>query len=289
MILEVSVVGRRSYSFSLDLPGRNAIKQYIRFSLPLLPNSIIIRLNNSIAKMVLSYYGDLSGLGIISMGTNLANVFGLFTSAFAVYWSSFMYENYQKEQKMIREIHNYCMLISIVLISSIMIFQDVLYLLLGSQYRVSQSYFMLIMLSPIQVLICETTSYGINISRRTYISMVISLITCAVNFGVCYFLYPFLGGLAMAIGIAMSAVFQIIFRTLFGQMYYVSIKSRWQTITSFIIIISIPILNTWVFDILNIRVIVALLALGMSGIIFGREIGNAFMIIINIIHSQKNI
>lgn len=279
--LEVLFVGRRYYKPDFHFPDMEGNIKYLKFSLPLLPNDIAVVLNNSAAKFLLSFYGDFSSLGIISMGTNLANTFNLFTGAFGTYWSPFMYENYRKEQKMIRNIHNYCLLLSILLVCGILIFQDVLYILLGQEYRVSQQYFMLIMLLPIQILISETTSYGINISQKTYITMIISIISCIINMGIGYFLYPVIGALAMALGIATSAILQIILKTIMGQRFYKSIKSGWQTIFGIAIILIVCILNTWIYRSFSIRALVGTIVLVLSCIIFRKEVSYIFNLVIS--------
>lgn len=210
------------------------------------------------------------------MGTNLAGAFNLFTGAFGIYWSPFMYENYRKEQKMIRNIHNYCLLLSIFLVCGILIFQDILYILLGQEYRASQQYFMLIMLLPIQILVTETTSYGINISQKTYITMIISILSCIVNMCVGYFMYPVIGTLAMALGIAVSATLQIILKTVLGQRYYKSIKSSRQTMSGITLFISICVLNTWIYNLFAIRLLTGIIAIILSCTIFRQEVKDIY-------------
>lgn len=271
MVLEVVLIGRKSYKPSISFPDKKARIQYLKFSIPMLPNEIAVTLNNSAVKILLSYFEDFSSLGIISMGTNVANTFNLISSAFGVYWSSFMYENYKKEQKLICNVHNACILIAIFLLCGIIILQDVLYMMLGEEYRASQKYFMLIMLLPIQGLICETTSYGISISKKTHITMILAIIACLLNIAIGYFLYPYLGAMAMAIGIAASAVFQLIFRTIYGQRYYKSIKSKRQTIPGFIILILLCVTGPYTYNNLGLRLCTVLIALVITFLIFKHE------------------
>lgn len=272
LILEVVFIGRKSYYPSFHFPERKARAQYLKFSVPILPNEIAVTLNNSAAKFLLSYFGDFSSLGIISMGTNVANTFNLISNAFGVYWSAFMYENYKKEQKLIFGVHNFCVLVSVVLLCGIMVFQDILYLLLGAGYRESQQYFMLIMLLPIQILVCETTSYGINIAQKTYISMIVSIAACAVNLGIGYFLYPMIGVMAMAAGIAASAFIQLVLRTAFGQKYYKSIERKSKTVFGITADVLLCVVNVWIYDDLLMRILTACVMILLSLIVFRKEI-----------------
>lgn len=287
LMVETLTIGRKNLKLDFSLPNRFARKQMIAFSLPLLPNDIAVMLNNSAAKFILSYFGDFSAVGVISMATNIANTFNIISNAFAVYWSSFMYENYIREQEMIKKIHNAMELMSVFMVVAIYAFQDVLYLILGGNYRSSQPYFLLIMLMPIQLLICETTSYGINISKKTYINMFVSLASCFVNILISFFLYPQLGILAMAWGIGISAIVQLCLKTIIAQKYYRSIVQPWQTMTGIILICSLCISNLLLFEHLVIRLAISVCVIFISCLIYKKE----FIWVINLARSifQKRI
>lgn len=271
LLLEILTIGRCSLKFSMKLPHNEAKKQLLAFALPLLPAEIAVMLNNSAAKMVLSSFGDFKAIGIISMATNVANTFNIISGAFGVYWSSFMYEHYQKEHEMIRRIHNIMSYLSIVLVCGIFLFQDVLYMILGENYRESKPYFLLIMLMPVQVLLCETTSYGINISKKTYINMIISIVACIGNVAISYYLYPIMGTIAMAFGIASSALFQMIVKTIIAQRYYLSIVTKRQTAYVMTIISLICFINVYLCYVLKYRLLICLIVLGVTVAVYKDE------------------
>lgn len=287
LAVQVLIFGRIGFRIRFDIPPRKARKQLLSFAFPLLPTDIAVMLNNSSAKLLLSYYGDFTSLGIISMATNVANTFNLVSNAFSVYWGPFMYANYKKEQKMIQTIHNVMEYVSILMVGLIFIFQNVIYLILGNEYKESQPYFLLIMLMPIQLLICETTSYGINISKKTYFSFIISSISCLINVGIGYFLYPYFGSIAMAYGIATSAIIQMILKTIIAQKYYVSIKSLWQTMFGILTISIICVLNTLVYSDFRIRLLIGVAVLLISTIVYRKELKGGMVLIKNFIIKKR--
>lgn len=268
LMLQVITVGMRDYSFKLSFPNKKACYGLLRFALPYLPNDIAVMLNNFMAKLVLTYFKDYAAVGIISMATNLANVFNIITNAFTVYWSPFMYENYKKEQRMIKKIHNYIVLLSIILICGIFVFQDILYLILGKEYRSSQSVFMLIILMPFQMLICETTSYGIAISKKAYLNLIPALTACISNVTVSILLYPVLGSNAVAYGIAVSATLQLILRTIIGQHYYSSIESWKKTFLGCLLVLFVCWINVFVYKLLVLRIVLTLFIVIIAVIIY---------------------
>lgn len=273
MAIQELTIGRKCLKFQFEMPGKAVIKRMLCFSIPLLPVNMAVILNNSIAKMVLSFYGDFNTLGVISIATNLANTFNIISSAFCVYWGPFMYQNYDKEKKLIKQIHNYVILVSLAMVIGIFVFQDILFYILGQNYRQSQPYFLLIMLMPIQLLICETTSYGINLANKTYISMIISIISCVVNGGIVIYFYPKLGAVAVSLGIAVSALYQLIVKSAISQKFYASIDSYLKTFASIAVMVLICVSNLVLYHSLLYRILLALCCIGVGFVLFHKEIG----------------
>lgn len=244
----------------LELKNVNSkkMKYLMKFSFPLMPATIMTWVNNSAAKMVLSGYKDYNLVGILSIATSLANVFSIVSSAFCTYWSPYMYSNYKKEQEFIKKVHNVILLISIITVLIIFCFQDVLYFFVNGEYKESQKYFLLIMLSPIQQLLCETTFYGVNIANKTIYNLYISIIAGLFNVGSCILLYPKFNIWGIIIGISGAAILQLISKTIIGQRYYESIVSKKTTFLSYLIIIFIAILNVFTFKYLMLRIVISI-------------------------------
>lgn len=258
--------------FELENINLGKIRYLMKFALPLMPATVMTWVNNSAAKMVLSGYKDYNLVGILSIATSLANVFSIVSSAFCTYWSPYMYSNYKKEQDFIKKVHNVVLLVSIVVILIIFCFQDVLYLFVNGEYKDSQKYFLLIMLSPIQQLLCETTFYGVNIANKTIYNLYISIIAGIFNVIACIWLYPKLNIWGIIIGISGAAIFQLISKTLIGQKYYESIVSKKTTFLSYLLMIIIAISNIFMFKYLILRIIVSITIIILCMFFFKSEI-----------------
>lgn len=267
----ISLLDRNKASIHYKKISKSDFRDVISFSLPTMPSAVLTFINNSISKFVLSAYKDFSSIGVLSMATSLANVFSVIPTAFSVYWSAYMYKNYRNEQEMIKKVHDWILLLSILITIGIFLFQDVLYLIIGETYRSSQAYFMVIMLMPIQSLIAETTSYGINISKKTFISLLISIVTCIINFGVSKALIPLYGGLGAAIGIGISSLFALALKSIYGQKYYRSITNAYKSISGVTIIIAVCICNYFVHNDLPLRVLLSILWTGLTIIVYRKQ------------------
>ena len=285
LLIQIFTIGRSDYKFNPNYPGKKARVELFKFALPCIPNDLTEMLNNAMAKLVLSFFGEYSASGIISMATNVANTFNIVSNAFTAYWDPFIYENYNKEKQFIVRVHDYIMCISIMMVIAIFAFQDILYLILGKNYRSSQSIFMLILLMPVQILICATTGYGITIKKKTNINMLISILACIINASTSVFLYSFIGANAVAYSIAISALIQLGLRTIIGQKYYRSIESYGRTAIAILLIVYVCVINVFLYNKLKIRLIVSVLLFTITLIIYRKQLVS----LINIIKTKKDL
>lgn len=259
----------------------NAMRELLLFSIPLMPTTIIVWLNNSTAKLMLGQLGNHSEIGIIAIAISLANLFAIIPNGFGVYWGSFMYKNYKTQREIIKSVHNYVTIGSIVIVIGIIIMQDILYGILGSEYRSSQPYFMLIMLNPIQAFLSETTSYGISIAKKTKYNMLVMLLGYSVNLFICYLTIPILGGLGAAFAIALSSLTILILKTIIGQHYYNSIESNNKTLLGFLIIIILCIGNLYYYNSMAVRTLVSIAMILLTYIIYRKELNYLLRSVLN--------
>ncbi|XJZ27088.1 lipopolysaccharide biosynthesis protein [Bacillota bacterium Lsc_1132] len=264
-----------------------SIYKLMQYSIPLMPMALIILLNNSIGKLMLSGTGRYDEIGVLAMGISLANIFAILPAGFGVYWSAFMYSNYKTENQLIRNVHNYVILISILMVILIIMTQDILYFLLGGDYRSSQPYFMLLMLGPITALISETTAYGVSIAKKSNLNLIATVVGFIFNLIICYFTIPVYGGLGAAIGVGISSVIIMILRTLIGQHYYRSIERTSKTAIGIIMIITMCIGNLFYFDNILIRMIIIIPIIFISYFIFRYELVYVYKQIFNVVNRIK--
>lgn len=255
------------------------LKDIFLFAIPLMPTMVMTWINNSAAKMILSGYGAFELLGIFSIATSLANVFSIIPSAFGTYWSPFMYSNYNTQQEFIKKVHNYILLLSLGMVLAVFSMQDILYFFVNGEYRESQPYFLLIMLSPIQSLLCETTSYGINLQNKTKFNLYVSLLAGGFNILACILLYPIFKIWGIVVGISGASLIQLIVKTVIGQKMYVSIEKKFKTYMGYLLIVVLCISNIVAYKNYQIRLLFVVL-IGFTAIfLFRKDIISAISLI----------
>ena len=239
-------------------------KEMLLFAIPVMPATIITMLNNTIANLFLGGFGLRSEAGRLAIAMSLSNIFAVIPNAFSVYWGPFMYKYYHQEQERIKNIHDMIMMFSMLMLICIIIFQDVLYMLLGKSYRTSQSYFLIIMLVPISNIIAETTTYGIGIAKKTKYMLLAAMVGCLINIIACCLFIPRLGACGAAIGIALSATITFMLKSIIGQHFYSSVRNRTKSILSMLLIWIVCISNSFLYKKLPLRIMLCLVIAGTA-------------------------
>ncbi len=247
-------------------------KSLFAFSFPLMPAMVLMWVDSSVGKIILSYKNMYSDTGIISLAVTLASVFSIFASSFCVYWSSFMYSYYKEKQEFIKKVHNYVVLASAIICLMIMAAQDILFYVVNSDYNMSQKYFMIFMLAPIQVLISETTSYGITIQEKTKYNFYISGASVFINISVSLIFFDLGSVFSVSLGMAAMALFQVLTKLFIGQKLYQSITSMKKTFAGIFVIFLICFCNIRAYDSYVIRGGVILAAAVLICIIYHSEL-----------------
>lgn len=260
-----------------------------KYALPLIPVSLLAWANNSISNIVLRQLLGFSTIGIYSTAVNLSGAVNLIQAGFNVYWAPYVYKNYQNEENKnfwtIHKLISCCLTLFAILI---ILFQPVIFMLIGEKYRSGMLFFPLLMLTPVCYTIAETTGLGINISKKTYWNLVIFSLTIIVNIVLSYILIPVLGVSGAAFAAAIVAVLSLILRTFIGDRYYRSIKNYSYIVKSISLVVLAATLNYLLYDFNMIKNLALFSVLIVSLLIFKDEVIFLFKTTKVIIISMKN-
>lgn len=218
--------------------NKDTIILLFKYGAPLMPSVLLVLLNNSISQILLSRFLDYSMVGVYSSAVTIANLISLIQSGFNTYWSAFVWKNYMTEQETIQQMHHIITFVMSLFGICIILFQDVLYLFLGENYRGGKNIFAFLIVSPICYTIAETTGLGIGISKKSYLNTIITAITLLANVILCVVLVPTIGMLGGAISSAVSGILFLVMRTITGEKFYKCIAGKIRTSVSLIIVIT---------------------------------------------------
>lgn len=251
--------------------------EMFKYALPLLPVSFFMWANSSIPQIVIQNTMDYTSVGIFTTAVALANVILVIQAGFNTFWVPYSYENYKTQTGQFFKVHRYLLCVITILALFVILSQDVIFLLLGEKYRAAKHFFPFLMLGPICYIIGETTGIGIEISKKTYLKLIVYALSIVINIALCFFLKDFFGVAGVAIATALAAVSAMVLKTYYGEKYYKSIESYRYMFFSIMVLIIGSTLSMLIND-NAIRIITLLAVSVLSGMYFHRELRELFAV-----------
>lgn len=199
------------------------IKEIMKYSFPLMGVGLLAWCMTSIDKLFLKKYTTLLELGYYSIAFKIISILEIFRGAFINFWNPLVY----REDKNTIETQNlYSTILKIVIFFSflggfmILLFSDLIILILGEKYRESLKILYPLTLVPILGIISEITYIGINLEKKSYYNLYISIITIAYNIFGNYFFVENYGAQGIAIVTATTYILYFLLRTILGYKFY---------------------------------------------------------------------
>jgi len=238
-------------SFEVNIPviNKKQIIPYLQYSLPLLPVAVIAFFNSFIIRFLLKDYISFAALGIFTASMTIAGLLSLIQSGFTSYWTPFMYANYKTENALIKKIHSGVSFLMISFALLLIVFSDLIFIILGGEYRGGKNIFALLLISPVVYTISETTCYGIYINKKTHLQFYATIYSFFVTTLLGFTLIPYYGIFGAGIANAAGGIVFFIARTYYGLKEYKSAERLLRTYIAIGIVILAGLINYWISDI----------------------------------------
>lgn len=199
--------------------------EMLKFAMPLVPVSVLTWANTSIPQIVIQKTMDYNSIGVFSSAITLANVILLVQAGFNTLWVPYTYENYKTQTGQFFKVHRYLLCILTICALLLVLLQDVVFLLLGEQYRSAKEFYPFLILGPVCYMIGETTGMGIDISKKTYFNLIVFGGSVLVNLLMCIILGKAFGLSGIAMAVAMAGITAMWLKTYIGQIFYHSVDN----------------------------------------------------------------
>lgn len=258
-LLVFLVLNKKTINFKVSL-RKNLTPSLVKFSLPLMPITIMALLSNNISLFILRSLDGLTQVGLFTTAVNLAAIITLLQSGLNIFWSPYVYKNYKKKTHSIKQMHEIIVFLMVSFAIIITLLQPIIVLILGNSYREITSYLPLLLVSPVCYTIAETTGIGIALKKKSFNNLIIYSVSLITNIILCYIFIPLFSAKGAAIASAFAAILMLTLKTILGQRYYKSMKTyKFVVYAMSILIVSIFMsISTEIF-MLNILVNLALL------------------------------
>lgn len=190
-------------------------KSLLSYGYPLALGGIAYWGLTSIDKIMLKTYSSLDQLGIYSISISFAGAALIIQSIFSTIWapSVFKWINQENGIAKINIIRSHLTQIIFIIFLLFCSFAWLIDYILPNKYNDVKYIFMACLCFPLLYTLSETTVIGINISRKTYLSFLASMIALIFNIITCYFLIPKFGAFGAAVSTSLSFFVFLVART----------------------------------------------------------------------------
>lgn len=251
-------------AFSKSAP---TIRKVYKFSLLSWPTTIMASANQFLTQNAICNVLDKDSLGIYSALSIFSGIIIAVKGGFSTYWSSFIYKYYKNEQEKIQSVHDIIMFMLCILVVLTMCFRDVIFLLVGNEFRGGMSICILVMSYSIFMFASESTLYGIYLSNKPQIVSVVSALSMVVNLVGIYVLVPELGLFGVGISACISGVLHFVINSYYGQKYYKMVKNPFRTFMAVLLIVIVAFANYYITDLWGV-ILVSIIVIGIACVLY---------------------
>ena len=212
---------REKFSFS-----KNIQSDLLRFSLPLVPATILSWLLNSFDKIGLRTWSDFTELGLYSAAFKIVALLNVVQRIFSTAWVPIAYKWHEEniDNQKFEDVGTVLLAVMVILFSLVIVFRDLIMLFLGTEYRGTSHIFVFLLFVPVMYTISEVTSLGINFSKKTTFQLIVVVISTLFNILGNYLLIPKFGAQGAAISTCISYILFFWGRTLFSRKVWFKFK-----------------------------------------------------------------
>jgi len=246
---------------------RELLQRIFAFGLPLVPANIIGWLFAGMDRLALRTWSDFTQIGLYSTGFKIAGLFLVVQSAFCTFWVPTAYRWYEskeapeKFERVSKTISALMCLTGILVI----FFRHLIIRIFAPSYAASAVLVPFLIFYPILYTISETTALGIAFSRKTVLTLIIT-VTCATINGIGNaILVPLYGALGAAVSTAIAYFAFFWLRTILSSLVWIKMEARRHAVNIAILTIG-AFLSLLEADGFNFSVF--LVETGLCGVLF---------------------
>lgn len=211
---------KESIFVSCGKVGKESYISILRYALPTVPVMFISNVNTSVPKLLINRYCDSATVGVYAGALTIVQIISLLQVGINTFWSPYVFKNFKEKKIEIQQVHRIISFGIVLFGLCLLVFQDVLFLILGSSYRSSKNFYALLLASPIFYTIGETVGIGIGIKKKTYWNIITTGISLLMNLLLGLMLVPRYGNIGAAISVSISAGVMVTLKSLIGERYY---------------------------------------------------------------------
>lgn len=224
-----------------DSSGRLSYSDVLRYSMPLMPATLLSTANGYLPAFFLRSAGDFSEVGIYTMAVTLASCVSVFSSGINAFWPPYVFKNYRTNQGSIQLFHRAVVLVITAIVLVMMALKDQLLIILGPGYATASQYLPMLLIVPFAYTVGETAGIGIHLAKKGYLLLAAYALGITVNLVVGLLLVPRFGAFGAAMSAAACSIVVVAAKACLGEREYRSIASWRHMVGSLAILLLLSV------------------------------------------------
>lgn len=231
-ILLIAINGRLFTwkGFQLDLVLLNRMA---KFGVPIVVATLIYGVFLTLDRVFLMHYLDYKQLGLYTAAYKIASALLILQVSFSNFWIPTAYEWY-KQKKPIRYykmISDAVMLGASIFFLLLLLFKKWIIVILSPEYMEAQFIFPFLCFYPLMMMVSETTTLGIVFKKKSYLNIVVSIVSLIASIALYIWLTPLLGVMGIAIAVGTAFIVYFLARTILSMMIWKGFSVKKHVIT----------------------------------------------------------
>ena len=182
------------------------ISKLLRYGMPLIPATIVGWILNSTDKVMIRSLCGYEQLGLYSAALKIVSVLAIIQSCFVSFWTPIAFRWNSENVPVARydKVGKILGLIMALLFAGLLLFKDIVILILSPGYREAVLIIPFLLLHPIMYTISEVTVVGIYFTGKSAMTIIVAVVSCAINIVGNVFLVPRYGAMGASIATGVS-------------------------------------------------------------------------------------
>lgn len=198
-----------SYLTKPERPNSKEMREILKTGIPFVPNFMLIWLFQSIDRISLRYYTNFNEIGLYTVAFKMSLIINVLQDGFTNYWFPLAYEYHSKKKEetdIYVKANDIATTIFLTMASLIMLSKEIFFMIIAKQYKSAENVFPFLVLGAAVYALYPTTGIGINLTKKTYWHLPISLTAMIFNFVGNTLLVPKLGSIGAAVSTGLSYI-----------------------------------------------------------------------------------
>lgn len=232
--------------FSLKLFSFHLTKKMLSYSLPLIPNSLFWWINSGLDKYMLTFFCNLSTVGLYSVAGKIPSIISVFVSIFQQAWTISAIREIDDESAFYRKIYRvFETLLLILAMALILLCKPIAHILFQKSFYEAWKFVpFLIMATYFNALnsFIGSIYIALNMTKNIFVTTAVGALA---NIILNYFLIPVFEGNGAAVATLISTF--LIWGIRYRRMYsYIAVKKDWmESIVIFLVLLIISLNVVW--------------------------------------------